>query len=255
MGLTGWVTTHTGLPAFYATGNGKLTADHPLLGAELPRLIAVVDGACLVADPGAPAGVPTTYRFGSQTVTLTRKGEAAATGGVEFTDGLTDVNGNEVAGVGIVWGDPREYETGAKVFTSALGRQIPRFPLGQAPPTGTLELVTTREGTERLRVLAAAHTPLWVIHNGAACSRPDCDIEGSRLIVIHRVSEVMSQRRTRAQRNWKVDYSRVPTDLAGSGVQAVSGGPVVTWGQWEAWGVGREGYGVSLVSGRPTVMI
>lgn len=234
MGLVGWVTSHTGLPAFYATGNGKLTADHPLLGAEFSRLIANVDGECLVADPGAAAGVPTTYRFGSQTVTLTRKGEAASGGSAHQF--VTDSSGNVVAGVKLLGDDSREYETGAEIFTSALGRQIPRFPLGQPPPSGELEFSTVGAGTLVLRDLVASHAPLWVIHDEAGCQIPGCDIEGSRLVVAHRLREARSARRDVAQRNWLVDYSRVPTSLAGSGVQTPTGGPVVTWGQWEAWG-------------------
>lgn len=231
MGLVGWVATHTGLPSFYATGTGPLTA----VTRVGERLIADVEGDVLVSDPGADPGVDTTYRFGSESVVLRRRGQAPVSSGQRL-DAVTTADGVTVADVGIVWGDPREHDTGASVFTSALGRQIPRYRLGVPPETGTLEAVTFGEASVVLRGLVQERQPLWVLHDVEACSRADCDVEGARLIVPHRLVERMSERRTRAQRNWEVSYSRVPDALGVSGVGRAVGCPVVSWGQWEAWG-------------------
>lgn len=229
--LIGWVATHTGLPAFYATGNGQIVADFPV-----PRLIARVEGEVLVADVGAPAGTAVTYRFGSDTVTLTRVTRPGETASHQF---LTDSSGSTVAGVRLLGDDPREYDTKAQIFTSALGRQIPRYPLGGPPPTGSIEVASTGAGTQVLRDFTRAKAPLWVIHDAAYCQLPGCDIEGARLVVPHRIREVRSRRRDVAERVWEITYSRVPDELAGVAGTIMSAGPVVTWGQWADWGSGH----------------
>ena len=228
MSLVGWVTTHTGLPAVYAVGSGQLLAVDVLNPG--PRLIANVSGSVLVADPGASTGVDTTYTLGAESVVLRRPGVAG-----DAHQWVTDSQGSVVADVMLLGDDEREYETGAEIFTSALGRQIPRYPLGQAPATGVLEFSTTGAGTETLRQFVAVRAPLWVVHNEAACQIPGCDIEGSRLVVPHRLREVRSGRVDRAQRIWSVDYSRVPDGLA-SGTAQPQGSTVVTWGQWAECG-------------------
>ena len=237
MSLLGWVTTHTGLPAFYAVGEGVLTADHLTLGRAKPRLLARVDGSVLVSDPGAPIGVPTTYRFAGEVVTLTRRGvggEAAVL--PSYHQLVTTADGESVAEVGILWGDPREYETGATVHTSALGVQVPRYQLGVPPATGVLQLVSEGAGTETLRHLVSARSPLWVLHNPDACKPRGCDVEGSRLIVPTTMRESLSERRDVYTRVWDITYTRVPDALGTSMAVKPMGGPVVTWGQWAAWG-------------------
>ena len=250
--LLGWVTTHTRLPAFYAVGSGDLTADHPLLGSARPRLIARVSGSVLVADPGAPMGVEVTYRFAGKTVKLTRPGVATGSqDSQEYHQLVTTADGETVANVGILWGDPREYDTGAVVHTSALGVHIPRFRLGTPPGTGTLQVVSRGEGTETLRGLVLARQPLWVLHNPDACVPKGCDVEGSRLIVPTTMRESLSERRDVYTRVWEISYTRVPDALGRAGVSVKpSGGPVVTWGQWQAWGDAGLGSGdpVTVVS-------
>nr|DAO70031.1 MAG TPA: hypothetical protein [Bacteriophage sp.] len=235
MSLVGWVTTHTRVPALYAVGSGRLTADHALLGEARPRLIANVAGSTLVSDPGAPMGVEVTYRFGGQSVKLTRPGASVA-GGPVYHQVVTSVDGETVAEVGLLWGDPRSYETGATVHTSALGAHVPRYTLGVPPGEGSLQLVTRGEGTETLRALVGARAPLWVIHNTAVCVPAGCDVEGSRLIVPLMMSEELSERRDVYTRVWQVSYVRVPDALGTSVAVRPSGGPVVTWGQWSQWG-------------------
>lgn len=230
-----WVTSHTGLPAFYVTGTGRLTADSPVLGEAMPRLVARVDGEALVADPGAAVGLPTTYRFGSESVTLTRRGSGGVSG-VDRHQFVTDVSGQVVADVVLVGDDGRDYDTASEVFTSALGSQIPRYSLGIPPQSGTLEFLTTLAGTRTLREFTRVRSPLWVAHNAAACELPGCDIEGSRLVVPTRMRESRTARRDVAQRAWSIDYLRVPDELASGGVERATGGPVVTWGQWASWG-------------------
>lgn len=230
MALIGWVAIHTGLPSLYATGTGRLTAD------SMPsnRLIATVNGGTLVSDPGAPAGEPTIYRMGDESVVLTRAGQSV--GGSPITYWLTTSDGQAVADVQVVGDDERVYEMDAEVFTSALGRHIPRYRLGQSPPTGTLEVLTQGAATPLLRDLVRARSPLWIVHSHAACQIPGCDIEGARLIVPSRMREARDARRDVAQREWRIEYSRIPDSLASDGVQVASGVPVVTWGQWETWG-------------------
>ena len=232
MSLTGWVASHTGLPSFHVVGSGDLLAEHEALGWVRPRLVARVQGEALVSDPGAGEGTPTEYRFGSDSVVLTRRGIAGSDGGHQW---VTSADGQLLAGVKLTGDDPREYDTGATIFTSALGRQIPRFPLGQKPPTGTLTVLSTRAATEVLREMTVLRAPLWVVHNAAACEIPGCDIEGARLIVPQRMRESRTGSVDRATREWSIDYSRVPDALAGSDVAPPSGVPVVTWGDWEAW--------------------
>lgn len=233
MSLTGWVASHTGLPSFYAVGSGDLLAEHEALGWARPRLVARVSGEALVSDPGAGEGTPTEYKFGSDSVTLTRRGVSASSDvGHQW---VTSTDGQLLAGVKLVGDDPREYDTGATIFTSALGRQIPRFPLGQKPSTGTLTVLSTLAATEVLREMTVLRSPLWVVHNASACEIPGCDIEGARLIVPQRMREARTGRVDRATREWAIDYSRVPDALAGSDTVPPSGVPVVTWGDWEAW--------------------
>ena len=233
MSLTGWVATHTGLPSFHVVGSGDLLAEHEALGWSRPRLVARVQGEALVSDPGAGEGTPTEYRFGFDSVTLTRRGVSASSDvGHQW---VTSADGQLLAGVKLVGDDPREYDTGATIFTSALGRQIPRFPLGQKPSTGTLTVLSTLAATEVLREMTVLRAPLWVVHNASACEIPGCDIEGARLIVPQRMRESRTGRVDRATREWAIDYSRVPDALAGSDVAPASGVPVVTWGDWEAW--------------------
>lgn len=228
MSLLGWVTTHTGLPALYAVGSGRLTASDSL--SPFPRLIANVVGSVLVSDPGAYVGVDVTYAFGADSVVLRRPGVAG-----DAHQWVTSADGLVVADVYLIGDDERHYDTGARVFTSALGRQVPRYSLGQQPPTGTLEFLTTGAGTSTLRGFVAVRSPLWVVHNEAACQIPGCDVEGARLVVPHSMREVRSARTDVAQRVWSVEYSRVPDSLADLGAASPVGGPVVTWGQWEAW--------------------
>ena len=234
MSLLGWVTSHTGLPALYAVGNGVLTAEHYVFGATRSRFITSVSGSALVADPGAAVGYETTYKFGADSVVLMR---AAAPSEVDAThQWVTDFDGDLFADVQLTGDDERHYDTGGEVFTSALGRQVPRYSLGVTPPTGTLEFLTTGAGTETLRSFVAERRPLWVVHNHYACKIPGCDIEGSRLIVPSSMREVRSARTDVAQRAWTVEYSRVPDSLADQYSGVREGVPVVTWGQWEKWG-------------------
>lgn len=226
MGLKGWIASHTGMASFYATGTGRLMASTEFFGDTDARLVADVDGEVLVSDAGGPVGQAVTYTLGDDSVTLTRQ---QPPGRVSRADWVTDMDGNLVGEGNLLWSDDRDYNTGATVFTSARGAQIPRFPLGQEPPQGTIEIVTEGAGTLRLRDLAASHTPLWVIRNMAAGGRPAYDVEGSRLIVPSRLREVMSENRLATQRKWQVQYSRLPGERP-------SGSPVVTWGQWEDWG-------------------
>lgn len=232
MAFIGWVATHTGLPSLYATGTGRLTA---VTGVGRERLITNVSGAALVSDAGAAPGVETRYSFGGATLSLQRVGDADGSL-PDPTDWITTADGTVVANIQVLGDDERAHETDAEVFTSALGRQIPRYRLGQSPATGTVEVATVGEGTLLLRELVAARQPLWLLHNAVACQLRGCDVEGARLIVPQRLVEVRSARRDVAQRNWEIFYTRVPDDLVGARVERTDGVPVVTWGQWEAWG-------------------
>lgn len=235
--FVGWITTHTRVPAFYASGEGWVSADHHILGSARPRWLAEVKAgdAVLVSDPGAPVGVPITYRFGSESVVLTRPG-VAKQGALDYHQMVVTADGELVADVGVLWGDPRSHETGAVVHTSALGSHIPRYTLGVEPEWGTLQMVSRKAGTEVLRRMVGARQPLWVIHNPAACIPEGCDVEGSRLIVPISMSEVLSERRDVYTRVWDVEYQRVPDSIGESFPRRIVGGPVVTWGQWHNWG-------------------
>ena len=232
MAFIGWVATHTGLPSLYATGTGRLTA---VTGVGRERLITNVSGPALVSDAGAAPGVETRYSFGGATLSLQRVGDTDGSL-PDPTDWLTTADGTVVADIQVLGDDERAHETDAEVFTSALGRQIPRYRLGQSPATGTVEVATVGEGTLLLRDLVAARQPLWLLHNVMACQLRGCDVEGARLIVPQRLVESRSARRDVAQRNWEIFYTRVPDAVAVSGVERVDGVPVVTWGQWAAWG-------------------
>ena len=234
--LRAWVASHTGLPCFYVTGNGELRADIARSGIVVgSRLVVRVAGEALVSDPGAPAGLPVKYRFGTESVVLTR---AAGVGGLEMPhQWITSIDGDTVADVRLTGSDERETDTGGVVYTSALGRHIPRFPLGQEPASGTLEFLTSGAGTERIREFQRYGTPLWVVHNAVACQIPDCDLEASRLVVFRQVRERRTGRVDKAERAWSVSYTRVPDSVAAPvGAERESAGPVVTWGQWESWG-------------------
>lgn len=239
MSLTAWVATHTGLPSFYAVGTGRLTADVVRFGTVVgERLVAKVSGAALVSDAGAGAGVATTYRFGSASAVLTRRGKASTDGGDPLSQWVSTADGDTIADVALLGDDPRDHDTSATVFVGSTGARIPRYPLATPSETGTLELSTHGVGTETLRRLVDEKAPLWVVHNEAACQIKDCDIEGARLVVPQSLNEVRSGRRDRATRLWQVAYTRVPDslgNLAGD-TERASAVPVVTWGQWANWG-------------------
>ena len=125
MSLKGWVATHTGLPSFYAVGTGDLMAEHEALGWVRPRLVARVQGEALVSDPGAGEGSPTEYRFGFDSVVLTRRGVSASSDvGHQW---VTSADGQLLAGVKLVGDDPREYDTGATIWDHPRSR-------GEHPP-------------------------------------------------------------------------------------------------------------------------
>lgn len=81
--LSGWVNTVTGLPCFKVEGRGRLETDSG-------RVVFENDGGtAYVCDVFAPPGVPVTYRFGGQSVVLSRAVKCRE-GGALFTsvDGL-----------------------------------------------------------------------------------------------------------------------------------------------------------------------
>lgn len=239
MSLTGWVATHTGLPSFYAVGNGRLTADVERFGMVVgQRLVKRVVGEALVSDAGAGAGVPVTYRFAGRSVVLKRRGRPSASGASEDTQWVSTADGETIANVDLLGDDSRDHNTDATVFVGSTGAQIPRYPLQTPPETGTLTFSSFGGGTETLRAMVAEKAPLWVVHNEAVCRIPDCDIEGARLLVPHSMQENRSPRMDRATRMWSVSYTRVPDslgNLAGD-TERESAAHVVTWGHWENWG-------------------
>lgn len=92
MTVTTWIHQYTGLPSFYLDGddtNAAIYADDRLINPSDTH-----GAPTAFSDPFATPGVPTTYRIGTRTVTMVRDG------GTMGTQIVTDLNGNQVPGLG-----------------------------------------------------------------------------------------------------------------------------------------------------------
>lgn len=221
----GWIAKHTGLPSFQLTGKGTLTA----ASSYGVRTVATTPtGVTLLSDVGAQIGEPITYKHGGTKV-LTRSASGHCV--------LTDATGRGIAVVTQTGGDERDHDPRVVLLDRGAVRDpLVRWDLKPLSPQGTLECRTSGDATWRLRQLAQARQPLWVLHNRALCQVRGCDVDEVRLIVPLSLQEARTARVDIAQRLWKIEYQ----ELSDTG--AHSRGPVVTWGEWEAFGGGWQNW-------------
>lgn len=213
--LKSWIATHTGLPSFYLSGPGVLMA------GDRTIVTLKANDERLVSDAGAGAGEETTYTYGSQTVTLVRDGFDHML--------LTDATGRGLAKVRMTGDDSRSHEPGVSVFDNQSGSPIVRYSAVAPTPSGTIECLSLLADTLTIRGLCKRRSPMWLVHNDSICRLPGCDIEGARYVQPTKLSESRTLRRDRAERAWQIDYRELDPSTAPPA-------PVVTWGEWEAWG-------------------
>lgn len=208
MSLTAWVSTKSGLPCFYST-----TAGHLYDGKRLVHVFPTGGGLC--SDTYAPCGVPTTYRMGALTRTVTRNGDGMG----KLI--LTRINGKPVLGV---WlrdiKEPLEYKPLVTVAPSGYAR----WRLHPHALHGQSVAICWDPNKERaLWDILHAHEPLVLMS-----SAPVPGVEPVRHIV---VTNVQRRRITPAGGSeFTVSWRTVPApDVAAGGSTSA---PVVTWGDY-----------------------
>lgn len=180
----------------------------------------------LLSDALAEPGVPTVYKVGSATYTLTRRDDGHM---------LTDARGRGRVSLAWLGADEDEWDPRLSMFDpSGVRSPVSRWSLRPSTPTGTLQARTLADQTQAMRDLVGAdhRGPVIAIHSPRECQVPECDIPPVRLVVL---GEAQSQRSARvdvAARSWSLPYRAVdPRETKMSGAA-----PVVTWGEWEALG-------------------
>lgn len=201
-----WVASHTGLPSFYLTGAAQLVADGG-------RIVADTDTQTLVSDPLAPVGQPVTYQQGASIVTLTRTAPAGTVNAL-----ITDPLGR---GPRVGWvnnGDP----TSTRLDKTIYGNGLTRYALNPAQVEGSAQILLPDLGTQkRLEELLCAHSSLILVNLERGVNVPP----------IRGIEVLDWSRRTYGSRRLLYDVKYVETREP-----RITGGPVVTWGEWSKWG-------------------
>lgn len=212
MVVKAWVATHTGLPSIYSDTAVKVTVGD--------RVLADGSGPVLLSDALASPGVPTEYRVGSASYTLTRAlGQA--------DEGLiTDASGRGVPGLTHVWdGDPVDWKSSVSRF----GTRSARWSIEDPAVTGSSMFVLHDPALE---------DEMWrvVKRHGVVIIAPSQPTPGVPL----RCVTVDSVGRKRLTPDGLLEFTVAWTESQISSGAA----PVVTWGEWQALGdAAREKYG------------
>lgn len=221
--LRGWISTQTGLPSLYTAGFSGVIRASDSTGT---RLIDQVNAtASIVSDSGAPAGETIIYSAvgaGIADVQLVRSANNSHL--------LTDRKGRGAVRILQLGNDELDHDPQVRLNDNGSGFPSARYALNPQSPKGSLECFTVAQDTRALRALIKRREPLWLIHNRSFCQIKDCDITGTRLIQPTSFRESRTARTDQAERAWKISY-RVMNAAA-----MPHGAPVVTWGEWQAWG-------------------
>lgn len=210
MTLIGWVATHTGLPSLRATGPATVTANG--------RILAIVPsgGDVLMSDALATPGAPTTYTDGTTTIVLTRRAEAARYAV------LTDATGRGIPGL---WyrdlGDPEGWDSDVVRYPDGGARWGAQVPMR----TGSGRFI----GWDPARI-----DDMWTLLRGGghlivSAATPVPGASPLRAIVVDSANR--SRLTPQGAQTWDVDWTEYPMS------QVTGRAPVVTWGEWKAYGV------------------
>lgn len=204
MTVTAWVAAHTGLPSIYSDTAVRVSCGD--------RVLADGSGPVLLSDALAAPGVPTTYTVGSETVTLTRA-SGAAWGGL-----VTDAKGRGVPCLIMSNNeDPSDWKSTVSRFSS----RSRRWSLEDNPVTGAALMVLTDPTLESVVWDVVRRRSVLVIGPAA-----------QTVGVPMRCVTVDSVGRKRIGADGTLSFEIHWTEALG-----VSGAaPVVTWGEWRAWG-------------------
>lgn len=204
MTMRGWVGAVSGLASLLVDGPVTVQAGGRVL-AHLPA------GQHLVADALGEPGVPTVYAAGSESVTLTRA-VGDWWGGV-----VTTMDGRAVPGVG--WEDTSDkvaWKSGVATFNP----RVRRWPVEEPARTGDATFTVDPGHESVLWDVLRAHSVLVV-----APAAPTVGV-GLRCVTVESVTRE------------RLSDDLVQVDVSWVEVEPVSGGcPVVTWGEWAAYGV------------------
>lgn len=210
--LSGWTATHTGLPSLRVTG--------PCVVRAGDRVVAVVgDETVIVSDPLAVPGV-NSYTEGTTTIQVSRRDDGHV---------VTDAFGRRVVHTAVLGNDQDSYDSGIVTFGNS---NAVRWPIRRPKITGTLEVRTEGESTERLRELAQARSSMVIIHSPRDCQIPGCDISPVRHVLALGASSQRDGVVTSARRTWSIPWRE-------QGEDAAKPAPVVTWGEYAAASDGK----------------
>ena len=210
--LAGWTAKQTGLPSLIVTG--------PRTVYSGSRVVDVVgDETVIVSDPLAAPG-ENEYTDGETTITVSRRDDGHV---------VTDAFGRRVVHTAVIGNDQDSYDSGVVTFGNS---NAVRWPIRRPKITGTLEVRTEGESTERLRELAQARSSLVVIHSQRDCQIPGCDISPVRHVLALGASSQRDGVVTSARRTWSIPWRE-------QGDNAAKPAPVVTWGEYAAASDGK----------------
>ena len=237
MVVKAWVAAHTGLPSIYSDTAVRVTCGD--------RVLADGSSPVLLSDALAEPGVPTEYRVGSATYTLTRRDDGHM---------LTDARGRGRVSLAWLGDDGDEWDPRIAMFDPSGARSpVSRWSLRPSTQTGTLNARTLAGQTQAMRDLVSAdhRGPVIAVHSPRECQVPDCDIPPVRLVVVGASRSQRSARVDTAARSWSLPYRAVdPRETTMPGAA-----PVVTWGEYAALGRGWQHYSAldlcRMIAGMP----
>lgn len=219
-----WIGAHNSLPCIYSVGIDAAIGATDSTGY---RWVGDVDAAgTLLADPGAPAGEEIVYSVGLEgvpDVTLVRPSFGWRM--------VTDLSGRGLARVRQVGSDEVSGDLGVGFNETSTGVPAIRYPRYSPAVEDTLECLTTGVDTHALRSLMDSKQPLWIIHDHSLCEVPGCDIPATQLVQPMNFKASRTGRVDVAEREWSVPYKILNPEWF------VRQSPVVTWEEWESWGL------------------
>lgn len=227
MAISGFVASHTGLPSVSFTPTvGKLSVVWGSAGGR--RWVAWCGvgrgGSVVFSDPQAPIGAVTVYEFEGSRVSLTRRSVGSHL--------LTDLTGRKRVRFRWLGDDGIEHYPGLSSLSTSNGA-VDRWPLVSEPEQVSVEIATVDADTWLMREFATCRDQLLLVHDPVICEVEGCDIPGVRRCVLLSAQESRTEHRDHARRRWQLKVADRSAD-AGR-VAPFSGGPVVTWGEWDAF--------------------
>lgn len=211
MAITAWIGAQSGLPSLLVDGPATITAGD--------RILAIVGpGQHLVADAMAAPDVPTVYESPAGRAVLTRPAGDWYGALVAGADGRSAAELIYAAN-----GDPVDWDSTASTVAG-----VTRWALRDKPATGS-GVVVCPVGQERiLWATLRERTPIMLI-----LAAPTDGVPPRIVIVTGLGRKRLNDDLIEIAIKWS-EHTPAP----GAGVGAV---PVVTWGEWAAWGEAHPG--------------